>query len=82
MGQLLSTSPDVPVALLTAYGSIDTAVAAMRSGAYDFLTKPPNLTRLRVLLTHAAEKQALAAKVRKLEALAVSAGRAVVGRSS
>jgi two-component system, NtrC family, response regulator HydG len=81
MGQLLSTSPDLPVALLTAYGSIDTAVSAMRSGAYDFLTKPPDLTRLRVLLTHAAEKQALAAKVRKLEALAVSSGLRLMGES-
>jgi len=81
MRQILSMSPDLPIALLTAHGSIDTAVSAMRSGAYDFLTKPPDLTRLRVLLSHAAEKQALAARVRKLEALAVSSGMRLFGES-
>ncbi|MFO0822170.1 MAG: response regulator [Gemmataceae bacterium] len=70
--QIRDLDPDLPVALLTAHGSIDTAVSAMRGGAYDFLTKPPDLTRLRVLIAHAAEKQSLAVRLRKLEAAAVS----------
>jgi DNA-binding NtrC family response regulator len=70
--QIRAASPDLPVALLTGHGSIDAAVSAIRAGAYDFLTKPPDQTRLRMLIAHAAEKQALAARVRKLESVTLS----------
>jgi two-component system response regulator HydG len=42
--------PDVPVMVITAYGTIDVAVEAMKAGAYDFLTKPfsPDVLRLKV----------------------------------
>ena len=73
LGQLLGVCPDLPVALLTGHASVDAAVTAMRLGAYDFLTKPPDLRRLRVPLNHAADKQALAERVRKLEARAGAA---------
>ena len=43
-------SPETAVILMTAYGTIDTAVEAMKAGAYDFLTKPVNLDRLEMLL--------------------------------
>ena len=36
-------SPDTKVILITAHGSVDTAVEAMRSGAYDYITKPFSL---------------------------------------
>lgn len=45
--------PSVPFVLLTAYGTIDLAVEAMREGAYDFLTKPISLDQLDVLLAQA-----------------------------
>lgn len=45
--------PDIPFVLLTAYGSIDLAVEAMREGAYDFLTKPISLDQLDLLLSQA-----------------------------
>ncbi len=32
--------PDIPVVVITAFGSLDTAIAAIRAGAYDFVTKP------------------------------------------
>ncbi|NAX34964.1 response regulator, partial [Vibrio sp. V29_P1S30P107] len=41
-------SPDVPVIFMTAHGSIDTAVEAMRYGAQDFLIKPCEADRLRI----------------------------------
>jgi DNA-binding NtrC family response regulator len=47
--------PDTPVILMTAYGEIQTAVAAMKAGAYDFLTKPVNLEQVRVLCQKALE---------------------------
>ena len=48
--------PFATVILLTGQGRIDTAVAAMKEGAYDFLTKPVDVSRLKVLIPKAAEK--------------------------
>jgi two-component system response regulator PilR (NtrC family) len=45
--------PQVPVAMITAYGSLDTAINALKAGAFDFLTKPVDLSRLRELVTSA-----------------------------
>ncbi|NUU37235.1 sigma-54 dependent transcriptional regulator [Pseudomonas sp. C2B4] len=45
--------PQVPVAMITAYGSVDTAINALKAGAFDFLTKPVDLIRLRELVTSA-----------------------------
>lgn len=42
-----------PVAMITAYGSLDTAINALKAGAFDFLTKPVDLTRLRELVSTA-----------------------------
>ncbi|MCF3999253.1 response regulator, partial [Pseudomonas aeruginosa] len=41
--------PQTPVAMITAYGSLDTAIQALKAGAFDFLTKPVDLGRLREL---------------------------------
>ncbi|MGC9461585.1 sigma-54-dependent transcriptional regulator, partial [Vibrio genomosp. F10] len=48
--------PDVPVIFMTAHGSIDTAVEAMRLGAQDFLIKPCEADRLRVTVNNAIRK--------------------------
>jgi DNA-binding NtrC family response regulator len=48
--------PEAAVILLTGHGSIETAVCAMREGAYDYLTKPVDPRRLRVLVEKAVEK--------------------------
>lgn len=42
--------PRLPVAMITAYGSLETAINALKAGAFDFLTKPVDLTRLRELV--------------------------------
>lgn len=42
--------PQTPVAMITAYGSLDTAISALKAGAFDFLTKPVDLQRLRELV--------------------------------
>jgi two-component system response regulator PilR (NtrC family) len=42
--------PQMPVAMITAYGSLDTAINALKAGAFDFLTKPVDLGRLRELV--------------------------------
>ncbi|MBA1146225.1 sigma-54-dependent Fis family transcriptional regulator [Ectothiorhodospiraceae bacterium WFHF3C12] len=45
--------PDIPVAVITAYGSIDTAIQALKAGAFDFVSKPVDLNVLRRLVEHA-----------------------------
>ncbi|GFM83802.1 sigma-54-dependent Fis family transcriptional regulator [Pseudomonas cichorii] len=45
--------PQTPVAMITAHGSLDMAIHALKAGAFDFLTKPVDLTRLRELVSSA-----------------------------
>lgn len=52
--------PQLPVAMITAYGSLDTAISALKAGAFDFLTKPVDLTRLRELVSTALRLRASA----------------------
>ena len=52
-------NPLVPVIVMTAYGSIETAVTAMKEGAYDFITKPFDTDHLFVLIKRALENQRL-----------------------
>ena len=58
--RLLAGDPPPLCILLTAYGTIETAVEAMKRGAYDFLTKPVNLDRLDLLLKRALRERKLA----------------------
>lgn len=55
----LEADPAVPVIIMTAYGTIAEAVAAMREGAFDFIQKPIDLEYLRHLLGRALERQQL-----------------------
>ncbi|CAD5379760.1 Type 4 fimbriae expression regulatory protein PilR [Pseudomonas sp. OF001] len=50
--------PQTPVAMITAYGSVDTAIDALKAGAFDFLTKPVDLGRLRELVATALRLRA------------------------
>lgn len=52
-------SPEIPVILMTAYGSIETAVSAVKQGAYDFLTKPFDPDHLILQIEKALEKKRL-----------------------
>ncbi len=59
--------PNKPaVIMMTAYGSIDTAVEAMKRGAVDFLTKPVNIERLEVLIQRALKSRTLEVEVKQL----------------
>lgn len=53
LAEVRSKHPETLFVLLTAYGSVETAVEAMKAGAYDFLTKPVNLDHLDILLERA-----------------------------
>jgi two-component system response regulator HydG len=75
-------APDVEVVLMTAYGTVETAVQAMREGAYDFVEKP--LKRMTIVKTvrKAAERRLLSIENRELrQELSVLTGREIVGSS-
>jgi two-component system, NtrC family, response regulator PilR len=52
--------PNTPIAVITAHGNMDTAVEAMKAGAFDFLSKPIDLTYLRKLVTSALQTAPIA----------------------
>jgi DNA-binding NtrC family response regulator len=58
--------PTVPVIILTGHGTIETAVQAMRDGAYDFLTKPVDLERLALLVKRALATRELSLQYHEL----------------
>jgi two-component system response regulator AtoC len=58
--------PDTEVVVMTAFGSIDTAVEAMRLGAYDYMTKPIDRERFVVIVEKALERHALAFENKQL----------------
>lgn len=66
MQELRKIDPDVPVILITAHGDIETAVEAIKLGAYDFIVKPPKFDRLIFTLKKAIEKLELKQKVKDL----------------
>ncbi len=68
LSRLLARDPKPVLILLTAYGNIETAVEAMKRGAYDFLTKPVNLDRLELLLKRALAERQLGAENQRLKA--------------
>ncbi len=77
--------PDVEVVLMTAYGTVETAVTAMKDGAYDFITKPLKRHSLVKAVQKALERQALVAENRDLKArladLGAPGGRTIVGQA-
>ncbi len=61
------TTPETPVVLLTAFGSIETAIQAMKHGAFDYITKPVNLEELVLVATRAVEHCRLVREHRDLQ---------------
>ncbi len=76
--------PKPPICIMmTAYGSVDTAVEAMKRGAYDFVTKPVNIDRLEILIRRALRDRATQRENVELKAKVSQAGNldAMLGRS-
>ncbi|WP_303722952.1 sigma-54 dependent transcriptional regulator [Malonomonas rubra] len=65
--ELQENRPDLPVVIMTAFGSLETAIAALRAGAYDFVTKPVDLDLLSISLNRALQHRHLQEKVRLLK---------------
>jgi len=81
--RVVANRPDVPVLLLTAFGSLDAAVSAIRAGAYDFLTKPFEVEALVLALERAIQHRSLREEVKRLRRTVEEARRfdALVGES-
>lgn len=67
LAKVTAENPGIPVIVLTGHGSIDSAVDAMRNGAYDFLTKPLNLDQLILIVKRALQGRELALKHKELQ---------------
>ena len=65
------TRPDLPVVVLTAFGSMETAVEAIRAGAYDFVTKPVETEVLELVIERALTHRRLSAEVHRLREAAL-----------
>jgi DNA-binding NtrC family response regulator len=71
---------DVPIIIISGHGQIDTAVDAVKKGAYDYISKPPDLNRLLITLRNAAEKQNLVTETKVLKKR-ISKVQEIVGQS-
>lgn len=60
-------NPDVPIIMISGHGTIETAVEAVKKGAYDYISKPPDLNRLLITLRNALDKTNLVAETRVLK---------------
>jgi two-component system, NtrC family, response regulator GlrR len=69
MEELHLINPDMPVIILTAYGSIESAVEAMRRGAFNYLTKPFDPRELLFQIENAFEKRRLSNEIKRLKGL-------------
>ncbi len=66
LDQIKRYNPAIPVIIMTAYSSIETAVSAIKKGAYEYLTKPLDFDKLKILLNRAMDHTRLAEENRML----------------
>ncbi|MGH7923286.1 MAG: sigma-54-dependent transcriptional regulator, partial [Candidatus Binatus sp.] len=64
--ELKRTAPDLPVVIITAFGSIQTAVESMKLGAFDYITKPFSNSELLLIVSRALENRDLRDEVKRL----------------
>ena len=62
-----SLNPDIPIIMISGHGTIETAVEAVKKGAYDYISKPPDLNRLLITIRNAMDKTSLVAETKVLE---------------
>ena len=65
--KIKNIKPDLPVIMISGHGSIDTAVEAIKKGAFDFIEKPLDLNRILITIKNATEKTELITKTKELE---------------
>ncbi len=60
-------NPDVPIIMISGHGTIETAVEAVKKGAFDYISKPPDLNRLLITLRNAMDKTSLVSEAKVLK---------------
>ncbi|MDC0723321.1 sigma-54-dependent transcriptional regulator [Nannocystis bainbridge] len=79
--EIRARSPETPVLVITAYGDVDLAVAAMKAGAFDFIGKPFHREHLLLTVAKALERGRMRAELLSLQRQVAGVERAIVGRS-
>jgi two-component system nitrogen regulation response regulator NtrX len=78
--QIMAINTEIPVIMISGHGSIENAVEAVKKGAYDFISKPPDLNRLLITLRNALDKNTLVKETRILKKK-VSGVQEIIGES-
>lgn len=78
--QALEARPDVPFIIISGHGNIETAVDAVKKGAYDYISKPPDLNRLLITIRNAMDKKCLVTETKQLRKK-IARGMEMVGES-
>ena len=77
-------APELPVVMVSGHGNIETAVDAVKKGAFDYISKPPDLNRMLITIRNAIDKSDLVNTTQKLQkqVRAVSKGVNIIGESA
>ena len=75
-------SADCPVVMITGHGDVETAVQALKMGAYDFLLKPLDLNRILITTKNALESKSLKQETKQLRKRVASKGPQMIGESA
>ena len=75
------SNPDIPVIMISGHGNIETAVEAVKTGAYDYISKPPDLNRLLITIRNAMDKSNLVSEAKVLKKK-VNRVQEMIGRSA
>ena len=67
LAKLQELNPDLPVVMISGHGTIETAVDAIKSGAFDYIAKPPDLNRLLVTVRNALDRSSLISETKTLK---------------
>ncbi len=76
----MDINADLPFVMISGHGNVETAVEAVKKGAYDFISKPPDLNRMLITLRNALEKQTLVTETKVLKRK-VTKTRDIIGNS-
>jgi len=67
LDRAMALNPDVPFIMISGHGTVDMAIESTKKGAYDFITKPPDLNRLLITLRNAVDRNNLVAETKVLK---------------
>jgi DNA-binding NtrC family response regulator len=67
LDRVQALAPDVPIVMISGHGSVEMAIEATKKGAYDFITKPPDLNRLLITLRNAVDRNNLVSETKVLK---------------